>query len=52
MDGHIVTAQHDSPLARDRLIATIEYMQRSNPDISSDDRVFIHRPIETLQTKI
>ena len=48
-DGHVVTSQNESPLARDRLLATIESMQRSNPDISYGDRVFVHRPIETLQ---
>jgi hypothetical protein len=49
-DGHFSSRIHDSKLTRDRLMANIEAMQSSNPDIQHSDRVFIYKSIENLQT--
>jgi hypothetical protein len=49
-DGHFSSRIHDSKLTRDRLMANIEAMQSSNPDIQPHDHVFIYKSIDKLQT--
>ena len=49
-DGHFSTQRHDSKLTRERLMANIEALQLSNPDIQSQDRIFVFRSMETLET--
>jgi hypothetical protein len=48
-DGHMSTRQQDSQLTRDRLMDKILALQQSNPNISCQERAFIHRPVDTLQ---
>jgi hypothetical protein len=49
-DVHFSNMRHDSKLTRDRLMANIEAMQNSNPDIQHQDRVYVYRSLETLET--
>ena len=49
-DCHLSTNRHDSKLTRERLMANIEAMQASNPDIQHYDRVFVFRSMETLES--
>jgi hypothetical protein len=49
-DGHFSTKRQDSKLTRERLMANIEAMQLSNPNIQHYDRIFVFRSMETLDT--
>lgn len=48
-EAHLSWRHHESSLTRERLMAQIEALQSSNPDIEYSERDFIYKPLETLQ---